>query len=158
MISEHIDPDIIGSDSGKATTQACCHDVPVQGCSCEKEIPSHGKYCYLAACCATTRLLAGKCGIPGDRWSVAFQSRLSRNWMSPFTDERLVELAKSGKKRVLVVPASFVADCLETTLKIGHEYGQYFCEANGEELVMTESLNSSDSWLRALYEILSEGR
>jgi protoporphyrin/coproporphyrin ferrochelatase len=130
-------------------------DVPVESCNCEKEMPSHGTYCYRAACFATTRLLAEKCGIPGDRWSVAFQSRLSRNWMSPFTDERLVELAESGKKRVLVVPASFVADCLETTLEIGHEYEELFREAGGEELVMTESLNSSNEWVKALYEILT---
>jgi protoporphyrin/coproporphyrin ferrochelatase len=129
-------------------------EVPVQGCSCEKEMPSHGNYCYRATCYATTRLLAEKCGIPGDRWSVAFQSRLSRNWMSPFTDEYLVELAGSGKKRVLVVPASFVADCLETTLEIGHEYRELFRDAGGEELVMTESLNSSDEWAGVLYDIM----
>lgn len=74
--------------------------------------------------------------------------------MSPFTDERLLELAESGKKRVLVVPASFVADCLETTLEIGHEYRELFLEAGGEELVMTESLNSSDEWAGVLYDML----
>jgi protoporphyrin/coproporphyrin ferrochelatase len=129
-------------------------EVPVEGCSCEKEMPSHGKYCYRAACYATTRLLVEKCGIAADRWSVAFQSRLSRNWMSPFTDERLVELAESGKKRVLVVPASFVADCLETTLEIAHEYGELFLKAGGEELVMTESLNSSNEWAGVVYDML----
>ena len=129
-------------------------EVPVDGCTCEKEMPSHGNHCYRAACYATTRLLTEKLGIAEDRWSVAFQSRLSRNWMSPFTDERLVELAKSGKKRVLVVPASFVADCLETTLEIGHEYRKLFLEAGGEELVMTESMNSSDDWAGVLYDML----
>jgi ferrochelatase len=129
-------------------------EVPVEGCSCEKEMPSHGKYCYRATCYATTRLLTDKLRIAADRWSVAFQSRLSRNWMSPFTDERLVELAKTGKRRVLVVPASFVADCLETTLEIGHEYKELFLEAGGEELVMTESMNSSDEWAGVLYEML----
>ena len=74
--------------------------------------------------------------------------------MSPFTDERLMELAESGKKRVLVVPASFVADCLETTLEIGHEYRELFREAGGEKLVMTESLNSSDKWTGVLYDML----
>jgi protoporphyrin/coproporphyrin ferrochelatase len=129
-------------------------EVPVESCSCEKEMPSHGNHSYRAACYATTRLLTDKLGIAADRCSVAFQSRLSRNWMSPFTDERLVELAKSGKKRVLVVPASFVADCLETTLEIGHEYKELFLEAGGEELVMTESLNSSDEWASVLYDML----
>ncbi len=130
-------------------------DVPPEDCNCENEMPSHGKYCYRATCYATTRLLAKNCGLPADRWSVAFQSRLSKNWMSPFTDERLAELVKSGKKRVLVVPASFVADCLETTLEIAYEYNELFLKAGGEELVMTESLNSSDEWAGVLYDMLS---
>ena len=129
-------------------------EVPVESCSCEKEMPSHGTYCYRAACYATTRLLTEKLGISDDSYSTSFQSRFSRNWLSPFTDERLVELAESGKKRVLVVPASFVADCLETTLEIGHEYRELFREAGGEELVMTESLNSSDKWAMVLHDMM----
>jgi len=57
---------------------------------------------------------------------------------------------------VLVVPASFVADCLETTLQIGHECEELLREAGGEELLLTESLNSSDEWDGVLYDMLGQ--
>ncbi|MCF8347160.1 MAG: ferrochelatase [Bacteroidales bacterium] len=134
-----------------------CHPAqPVEQCTCATGMPSHGTNCYRAQCYATTRLLAAKAGIPAGSCSTAFQSRLSRNWMSPFTDDRLKELAKAGKRRVLVVPASFVADCLETTLEIGMEYRELFLESGGKELVMVESLNSSDRWAEGVTAMLSQ--
>jgi protoporphyrin/coproporphyrin ferrochelatase len=128
----------------------------VEQCTCMTEMPSHGTRCYMAQCYATTRLLSGKAGIQAGRFSTSFQSRLSKNWMSPFTDDRLKELAAAGKRRVLVVPASFVADCLETTLEIGTEYRELFLEEGGDELVMVESLNSSDRWVEAVRGMFSQ--
>lgn len=122
----------------------------VTECKCHHTMPEYGHHCYRATCYATTRLLAEAAGIAHDRCSTSFQSRLSRNWMQPFTDETLVRLATEGKKKVLVVPASFVADCLETTLEIGMEYKELFIENGGRELVMTESLNSSDCWVETV--------
>lgn len=134
-----------------------CHpEQPVEQCDCENAMPSYGTRCYRAQCYATTRLLAAKAGIPAGSHSTAFQSRLSKNWMSPFTDNRLKELAAAEKRRVLVVPASFVADCLETTLEIGIEYRELFLESGGKELVMVESLNSSDRWAEGVTAMLSQ--
>ena len=128
---------------------------PVAGCSCHQQMPDHGHHCYRATCYATTRQLAAAAGIVPDRCSTSFQSRLSRNWMTPFTDATLVRLAAEGNKKVLVVPASFVADCLETTLEIGIEYRELFIENGGEELVMAESLNSSDRWTETVKDLFS---
>lgn len=135
-------------------------EAPVSGCNCDLTMPAHGHRCYRATCYATTRQLAAAAGIESDRCSTSFQSRLSRNWMTPFTDETLVRLAAGGVKKILVVPASFVADCLETTLEIGMEYRELFIENGGEELVMTESLNSSDQWVgtvKALFQPIFPG-
>jgi len=128
----------------------------VQTCTCQVEMPEHGKHCYRATCYATTRLLAEQTGITADRYTTAFQSRLSRDWMSPFTDATLLQLADEGHRKVLVVPASFVADCLETTIEIGSEYRELFLEAGGEELVMTPSLNARDEWVDAVADILKD--
>ncbi len=57
-------------------------------------------------------------------------------------------------RRVLVVPASFVADCLETTVEIGMEYRELFLEEGGDELVMVEALNSNDEWTKAVMALL----
>ncbi|HKL66440.1 MAG TPA: ferrochelatase, partial [Bacteroidales bacterium] len=78
---------------------------------------------------------------------------LSRNWLSPFTDETLVKLAHEGKKKVLVVAPSFVTDCLETIIEIGEDYKNLFLEHGGSELTLVESLNDSSSWADAILKI-----
>jgi protoheme ferro-lyase len=100
------------------------------------------KQCYRATCYATTRLLAKELGLSPQDYSVAFQSRLDKNWMEPFTDEVLLAKLKEGKKRILVFAPAFVTDCLETIIEIGDEYREIFLENGGERLQLVESLNS----------------
>ncbi len=119
-------------------------------CSCTKEMPEHGKSCYKATCYHTTRLLANELGLPSSAYTVAFQSRLSRKWLSPFTDETVVNLAKKGAKKLLVVSPAFVADCLETTVELGIDYSNLFKKNGGEVLLLVDSLNDSDLWTQAV--------
>lgn len=128
----------------------------VTSCHCESSMPSHGKQCYKATCYETSRILANSIGLSHDKWSVGFQSRLTKNWLSPFTDELLVHYASRGVKRILVVAPSFVADCLETVVEIGEDYRQLFLRHGGDELVLAESLNASESWTKSLAEMISE--
>jgi len=123
-------------------------------CSCTTTMPEQGKLCYKACCYETTRLLANELSFSKNQYSVAFQSRLTKNWIKPFTKDVLLQLLTQGKKKILVVAPSFVADCLETTYEIGMEYKQYFLEHGGEELVLVESLNSSDQWVNALKDLI----
>lgn len=123
-------------------------------CNCEQQLPEFGKYCYKATCYQTTRELASRLGLKPGQYSVSFQSRLSNNWMTPFTDKNLGDRAKKGDKKVLVAAPSFVADCLETTVEIGYEYKHMFTDNGGEKLQMVESLNDSPRWIAAMEEIL----
>lgn len=125
-------------------------------CTCEKQLPEHGTYCYKATCYETTRLLADKLQLATNSYTTSFQSRLSNNWLTPFTDKTLIDLASKGKKKLLVVTPSFVADCLETIIEIGDEYSKLFKEHGGENLVLVESLNDSDDWIEAIAEILKK--
>lgn len=127
----------------------------IKTCNCETSLPEFGKLCYKATCYQTTRELVKRLGLEKDKYSVSFQSRLSNNWMTPFTDKNLIGRAKQGNKKVLVVAPAFVADCLETTVEIGWEYKELFIENGGEELQMAESLNDSPVWIDALEEILT---
>jgi ferrochelatase len=122
-------------------------------CSCEEKLPRQGEFCYKATCYETTRLLAEKLNMNHEKYSTSFQSRLSKNWLTPFTDATLEELARSGKKNVLIISPSFVADCLETIIEIKEEYSELFSRAGGENLVHVESLNYSDEWTEALIQI-----
>jgi ferrochelatase len=128
--------------------------IVVSSCQCVKEMPAHGNFCYKATCYETTRQLAGRLGLAKDSYSTSFQSRLSKNWMAPFTDETLIKLVNNGQKRVLVVAPSFVADCLETTVEIAYEYKKMFNEKGGEKLTMVESLNADDQWAEAILKII----
>lgn len=123
-------------------------------CTCEQVMPKHGRFCYKATCYETTRQLVKRLDLKEDRYSVSFQSRLSNNWMAPFTDENLISLAKSGASNILVAAPSFVADCLETMVEIGIEYKKLFIEKGGKKLTMVESLNADDGWVDALKEIV----
>jgi len=115
-------------------------------CTCDVSFPVNGTFCYKAVCYETTKLLSAKLSLPSEKCSTSFQSRLTKKWLEPFTDETLIKLARSGKKRVLVVAPSFVADCLETTIEIKEEYLLLFRKEGGQELILVESLNDEDAW------------
>ena len=66
------------------------------------------------------------------------------------------ELAKSGKKRVLVFCPAFIADCLETTIEIGEEYQEEFEKFGGEKLQLVEGLNDHPLWIKAVKELVLE--
>lgn len=131
------------------------HDGPeCATCRCEEQMPDCGQWCYKATCYHTTRLLVNRLGLPPESWSMAFQSRLTRKWIAPFTDALLIRLAQQYKKRVLVVSPSFVADCLETIIEIEHEYKTKYIHAGGTELVLVPALNDDDNWISALQQIV----
>jgi ferrochelatase len=124
------------------------------GCICKNHLPGFGTSCYKAVCYETTRLLAGALELPEGKYSTSFQSRFARKWLGPFTDQVLEELAMSGKKKILFVAPSFVADCLETIVEID-EYRDIFRNlGGGEELMLVDSLNDNDDWVKAVIEII----
>jgi len=129
--------------------------VDPAGCSCETELPEHGKYCYKAACYETSRLIAAELGLGPDDYSVAFQSRMSADWMEPFTDELLAKKAGEGVPDVLIAAPSFVADCLETTVELGVDYEELFLRSGGKRLSYVESLNDMDEWVEVLKELVT---
>nr|WP_319572512.1 ferrochelatase [uncultured Draconibacterium sp.] len=128
-----------------------CHPgIKVEQCSCHNAIPEHGAMCYRATVYETSRLLAAQLNLQPEQYSVGFQSRLSKNWLTPFTDELLAEKLAEGKKKILIAAPSFVTDCLETTLELGVEYGEEFLDKGGEKLQLVDSLNTEKSWVETL--------
>ena len=55
---------------------------------------------------------------------------------------------------MLVFSPAFVADCLETIIEIGDEYQELFEEHGGEKVQLVESLNSSDTFVYGLKEMI----
>ncbi len=127
---------------------------PCSAHNCENEINEDNKFCYKAACYATTRLLAAKLNLSKDDYTVCFQSRLDKDWLEPFSDKVIIRKAKEGAKRLLVFSPAFVADCLETKVEIGIEYQKLFNEHGGEKIQLVESLNDHPVWIETLKKLI----
>lgn len=129
-----------GDDFNQCKFGECCNKMSLDN-----------QYCYRAHCFATTRAIAAKLEIATENYSVVFQSRLGRDpWLQPYTSDAVEELAKAGKKRVLVFCPAFIADCLETTIEIGVEYQEEFEGFGGEHLQLVEGLNDHPKWIEAV--------
>jgi ferrochelatase len=121
---------------------------------CETEVNEKNKFCYKATSYATTRLIAEKLGIPENRYTVCFQSRLDKKWLTPFSDKIVEEQAKKGAKKLLVFSPAFVADCLETIIEIGTEYQEIFEEHGGEKVQLVPSSNDHPEFVKGLVDLI----
>ena len=115
-------------------------------------IPSQAhETCYRHQCFSTTMLVTSKLGIPKEKFSVSFQSRLGRDpWLKPYTDFRLQEMPKEGIRNLLILCPAFVSDCLETLEEIEMRGRETFIEAGGESYTMIPCLNTHPKWIKAL--------
>jgi len=126
-----------------------CSDQP-----CESEMNSENQFCYKATCYATTRLIAAKLGLTEDDYTVCFQSRLDKKWLTPFSDKIVEEQGRNGAKKLLVFSPAFVADCLETLVEIGVEYQEIFEEFGGEKVQLVPSSNSGSKFIDGLEDLI----
>lgn len=131
-------------------------DGPCKDHDCDVRLTQENKLCYKATCFATTRAIVEKLGIPEEKYTVCFQSRLDKKWLEPFSDKVVIEQAKKGAKKLLVFSPAFVADCLETIIEIGLEYQEIFVEHGGEKVQLVESLNENDLWIETIKKMVVE--
>ena len=131
-------------------------DNQCDGKNCEYEVNEENYYCYKSAVYETSRLIAEKISLPREKYDVTFQSRLTNNWLDPFSDDVLKSYPEKGIKKVLVFSPAFTADCLETVIEIGDEYKELFINAGGQILDYVPSLNFSDAWVQAIIDIVDK--
>ena len=106
---------------------------------------------YHCQCQKTTRLLREKLGWPKERLRITFQSRFGRaEWLQPYTDVTIAELAKQGTKQLAVVMPGFAADCLETLEEIAIRGAETFRANGGEHYAALPCLNDSAPGMRVL--------
>lgn len=131
-----------------------CHCLQNENC-CETPSPAHA-FCYRHQVRTTTRLVAEQLQIPKDKYSISFQSRLGKGWLTPFTDFRFQELPQEGIKNLLVVSPAFVSDCLETLEEIAIRGKEMFLAAGGESFQMVPCLNTNPLWVNALGSLIKK--
>ena len=131
------------------------HCLMSENC-CEVASPAHAT-CYRAQCYQTTKAFVEKAGVPREKYSVSFQSRLGKDpWLKPYTDFEFERLAKEGVKKLLVICPAFVSDCLETIEEIGIRGRDTFLEAGGKEIERIPCMNEHPLWVEALEKMVKK--
>ena len=123
---------------------------------CETDSSAHA-FCYRHQIISTTNLVAEKLGIPKNKFSFSFQSRLGRDeWLKPYTVKQLKEYPAQGIKDLIIVCPAFVSDCLETLEEIAEEGREDFMKAGGEKFTLIPCLNTHPLWINTILELVNK--
>jgi len=89
--------------------------------------------------------------------TLAYQSRVGPvEWLQPYTEEAIKNLAKRGINDLLVVPISFVSEHIETLQEIDIEYREVAEEAGIHNFDRVPALNSHPIFINDLAELIME--
>jgi ferrochelatase len=110
---------------------------------------------YQAQCIATTEALRKRMGLDATKLMLTFQSRFGFDqWLQPYTDKTVAQLAKDGVRRIAVVTPGFSADCLETLEEIAQENAEIFAHKGGEQFSAIPCLNDSDPGMDVIRQLV----
>ncbi len=110
---------------------------------------------YLAQCVATIDALRKRMGLDASKLRLTFQSRFGFDeWLQPYTDKTIEQLAKDGVRRIAVVMPGFSADCLETLEEIAQENAEIFKHNGGEQFAAIPCLNDSDAGMDVIRQLV----
>jgi ferrochelatase len=88
--------------------------------------------------------------------SLCFQSRVGpAEWLRPYTEDHVADLARRGVKRLLMVPLAFVSDHIETLYEMDMLYGAEAVRL-GMEFRRVPALNGSTILADALTQLVAE--
>ncbi len=106
---------------------------------------------YHCHCQKTGRLLREALGWGEDRFKVTFQSRFGpKEWLQPYSDVTVRQLAESGVKRLAMICPGFSSDCLETLEEVDIGLRETFIAAGGESFTYIPCLNDCEAQIALL--------
>lgn len=110
---------------------------------------------YYDQCVVTVDRLRARLGLGAPELRLTFQSRFGRaEWLRPYTDTTIAELARQGTRRIAVVTPGFAADCLETLEEIAVENAHAFRQNGGETFVAIPCLNDTEAGMTVLRQLV----
>jgi ferrochelatase len=87
--------------------------------------------------------------------TLAYQSRVGPlEWLKPYTEESLLELAERGIKDLVVVPISFTGEHIETLEEIDIEYRELATEAGISNFLRVPTLGQSPTFIKAMADLV----
>ncbi|HEY9889256.1 MAG TPA: ferrochelatase, partial [Candidatus Obscuribacterales bacterium] len=89
--------------------------------------------------------------------TLAYQSRVGPvEWLQPYTEDAIAELAEQGVKELVVVPISFVSEHIETLQEIDIEYREIAEEAGIEVFRRVPALNTHPGFISDMASMVME--
>jgi len=107
---------------------------------------------YQAECEATTAgVLDYLPELPADRVTTTYQSKFGpMPWLKPYLKNTLMQAVELGKRNVLLVTPSFVADCLETLEEDNVQNYQVFKSSGGDTFQLVPPFNGDPEFCHFL--------
>ncbi|MBD2178008.1 ferrochelatase [Pseudanabaena sp. FACHB-1998] len=88
-------------------------------------------------------------------YKLAYQSRVGPvEWLQPYTDVAIEELAAQGVKELVVVPISFVSEHIETLEEIDMEYREIAEHAGIETFARVAAPDTDPTFIQALADLV----
>ncbi|MEA2880997.1 MAG: protoporphyrin/coproporphyrin ferrochelatase [Bradyrhizobium sp.] len=110
---------------------------------------------YAVQCQGTTDALRQRMRLDASKLLLTYQSRFGFDeWLQPYTDKTVEQLAKDGVRRIAVITPGFSADCLETLEEIAQENAEIFAHAGGERFAAIPCLNDSDAGMDVIRQLV----
>jgi len=89
--------------------------------------------------------------------TLAYQSRVGPvEWLQPYTEDAIEELAEQGVNDLVVVPISFVSEHIETLQEIDMEYREVAEEAGIETFRRVPALNTHPGFIDDMAKMVME--
>jgi ferrochelatase len=89
-------------------------------------------------------------------YTLAYQSRVGPvEWLKPYTEEAITELAAKDVKDLLVVPISFVSEHIETLQEIDIEYRELAEESGIHDFRRVPALNTHPLFINGLADLVT---
>jgi ferrochelatase len=90
-------------------------------------------------------------------YTLAYQSRVGPvEWLQPYTDDAIKELAEQGVKNLVVVPISFVSEHIETLQEIDIEYREIAEEAGIDNFHRVPALDTDPIFIDDLAALVTD--
>ncbi|MDB9526188.1 ferrochelatase [Oscillatoria sp. CS-180] len=92
-----------------------------------------------------------------NEYTLAYQSRVGPvEWLQPYTEDAIEELAERGVNELVVVPISFVSEHIETLQEIDMEYREIAEEAGIETFLRVPALNTHPGFIDDMAKMVME--
>ncbi len=98
----------------------------------------------------TVGAITEKLAIPDLDYVICYQSRVGPvEWLKPYTDELIIEVASQGRP-IIVVPVAFVSEHSETLVELDLEYRDLAIEGGATTYIRTPTVGIQDKFIAGL--------